>query len=144
MLQRPFKILIVDDDPDVSEILSSWIDDIFPKVFDITILKDPLKALTFTKNNGFLIVITDVNMPNVNGESLNLQLKNLNQGVRTIILTGGYSYMTAITCFRDGADGFISKPLNPSEIEETLQRVLDTILSWETVFKKVTDARKTS
>lgn len=142
MLQRPFKLLIVDDEPEVANVLSDCIKDLFPEAFDITIKIDAVEAFNYIKTERVLIAITDVNMPKINGDDLNLKIKGLHQGVRTIILTGGSSYMTAITCFRDGADGYISKPFQIDEIDETIQRTLDLILSWEKVFKKVTYANK--
>ncbi|SMF38286.1 response regulator [Pseudobacteriovorax antillogorgiicola] len=138
MLHRPFKMVLVDDEPEIIDILSECIQDMFPGIFEVKIFSDPVNALEYIKEEAVLIVITDVRMPHINGDHLNLKIKQLGKGVQTIILTGNQSYMTAITCFRDGANGYISKPFEMVDIQKTIQSVLETILSWEKVFEKVT------
>ena len=138
MFQRPFKMALVDDEPEIVDILSECIKDMFPNVFDIAIFSDPVDALAYVEREAVLVLITDVRMPHINGDHLNLKVKQLQKGVQTIILTGNKSYTTSITCFRDGANGYIAKPFEMEDIQKTIQNVLDNIISWEKVFEKVT------
>jgi len=95
------------------------------------------KALEFIETNPVRIVVPAVRMPRVNGDQVILRVKQMGRGIKTVIITGNMSYTKAITCYNDGADGFIQKPFNPAEIQTTFQRVLACMESWEEVFRKI-------
>ena len=46
-----------------------------------------------------------------------------------------------MTCFRDGANGFISKPFDMDAIRATIQRSIDSLEAWEDVFPFCGEAR---
>lgn len=142
MFSRPFKMVLVDDEPEIVDILSECIKDIFPDVFSIEQFTDPLKAWDYIEKEGVTIVITDVSMPQINGDHLNLKIKQLQHGIQTIILTGNQNYSTAVTCFRDGANGYIAKPFEMDDVQKTIQNSLDALISWEKVFHRVTHQPK--
>lgn len=139
MFNRPFPMVIVDDEQDIVDVLNDCISDIFPGIFSISVFNNPHEAFDFIKVNPVLIVITDVKMPFLNGDHLNLKIKQLGRGIQTIILTGNQNYTTTVTCFRDGANGYISKPFEADSIQTTIQRCIDSLESWEKVFSRFTE-----
>ncbi len=136
MFVHPFKMAIVDDEQDIAMVLSDCIHDMFPDVFSIKFFDNPQIAFEFIKANSVLIVITDVKMPSLNGDHLNLKIKQLSRGIQTIILTGNQNYTTTMTCFRDGANGYIAKPFEMETIRTTIQRCIDSLEAWDEVFSK--------
>ncbi|HYX35973.1 MAG TPA: response regulator [Oligoflexus sp.] len=137
MFSKPYLMVMVDDEQDLSEILAEYVEDMFPRAFAITAFQDPEAALAFIDKNPVRIVVTDVRMPRLNGDQVNLRVKQMGRGIKTLIITGNMSYTKAVTCYNDGADAFIQKPFNPTEIRTTFQRVLDCMESWENVFRKI-------
>ena len=83
------KLLLVEDDYDVRTTLK----DIF-SVSGISIVEasNGLEALEALKDFDFDFIITDVQMPNMNGYELLLNLKNLNIQTPVIVLSGGSKY----------------------------------------------------
>ena len=144
MFKRPFQMVLIDDEPAIVEILSECIQDMFPDTFNIAVFSDPMKALDYIENQGVTIVVTDVSMPKINGDHVNLKIKQMNRGIQTIILTGNQNYSIAVTCFRDGADGYIQKPFELEEVQDTIGTVLHSLLNWEKVFTAATHAREAS
>ena len=134
MFKRPFKMVLIDDEPEIVEILSECIKDMFPSTFDIAVFSDPEAALKYIENEGVTVVVTDVSMPKINGDHVNLKVKQMGVGIQTIILTGNQNMSTAMTCFRDGANGYIQKPFDMEEVQDSIQAVLNSLLSWEKVF----------
>jgi DNA-binding NtrC family response regulator len=141
VFNKPYLMVMVDDQEDLSDILSEYLEDMCPGAFTIQSFHDPEKALEFIEKNPVRIVVTDVRMPRLNGDQINLRVKQMGRGIKTVIITGNMSYTKAVTCYNDGADGFIQKPFNPKEIRTTFQRVLDCMESWEEVFRKIAQAR---
>lgn len=141
VFQKPYLMVMVDDQQDLSEILSEYVDDMFPETFNIKSYNDPEAALEFIDKNPVSIVVTDVRMPRLNGDVINLRVKQMGRGIKTVIITGNMSYTKAITCYNDGADAFIQKPFNPKEIRTTFQRVLDCMEAWEEVFRKIAQSK---
>ena len=72
------------------------------------------------------LVITDVNMPNMDGISLVRQLRLLPQykGVPLLVLTTEASTERKMEGKQAGATGWIVKPFNPDRLLETVSRVL--------------------
>jgi DNA-binding NtrC family response regulator len=137
MFNKPYLMVIVDDERDLAGVLAEYIDDMFPGVFASHFFDEPAAAVDFIEQNPVRVVVTDVRMPGLNGDQINLRVKQMGRGIKTVIITGNLSYTKAVTCYNDGADAFIQKPFNPSEIRSTFQRVLDCIESWEEVFRTI-------
>lgn len=141
VFSKPYQVVIIDDQPDLSDILSEYIEEMFPGTFQAKTFNNPEEALQFIEKEPVCIVATDVRMPRLNGDQINLRVKQLGRGIKTVIITGNLSYTKAITCFNDGADAFIQKPFNPNEIRITFQRVLDGIEAWDEVFRHIVHAK---
>jgi len=113
-------ILIVDDNPNMSSLLSDMLE-----VFDYTSERagDGHEALTKLKDQSFSMVITDMRMPNMTGLELIEQIKNQYPRI-PVVLISGYS----INQFDDAAgpkpDGFLAKPFMMSDVEKLLNSLL--------------------
>lgn len=70
------KILIVDDQPDITDIIKDFIQGRHPEVKTVT-LNDPLEALGFMEENSIDLLISDHHMPNMSGSEL---LKKIRHG----------------------------------------------------------------
>lgn len=83
------RLLLVEDDQDVREAMS----EIFSSFgIAITEATDGLEAIEILKNSFFDFIITDIQMPNMNGYEFLLSLKKLNISTPVIVLSGGSKY----------------------------------------------------
>ncbi|WP_141734898.1 response regulator [Oligoflexus tunisiensis] len=137
MFSKPYLMVIVDDERDLAGVLAEYLEDMFPGVFAAHFFNEPEGAINFVETNPVRVVVTEVRMPGMDGDQINLRVKQMGRGIKTVIITGNLSYTKALTCYNDGADAFIQKPFNPSEIRSTFQRVLDCIESWEDVLRNI-------
>jgi two-component system cell cycle response regulator len=115
------RILIVDDDPLVLELLGISISAFG---FDFVAANNGREAMEILKEQEFTIVITDMMMPEVDGMTLLTHIGKEYPHTRVIVVTGytgTFSYMDVI---RAGASDFISKPFNSDELEAKINRVL--------------------
>ena len=114
-------ILIVDDNPNMSSLLSEMLE-----VFDYQSVRasdgsDALDKLSETK---FSLVITDMRMPNMTGLELLKQAKSKHPKL-PVVLISGYS-VAEFESDTEGLkpDGFLAKPFMMSDIEKLLNSLL--------------------
>lgn len=94
--------------------------------YDVTEAKDGAEALNLAKGKQFNLVLTDVNMPNMDGITLTKELRALPNYKFTPILTltteSGADKKAAGKAA--GATGWIVKPFNPDQLLATIKKVL--------------------
>ena len=118
---EPIKILIVDDDPLVLELLGISINSFG---FEHVAANNGREALEILEQQEFTLVITDMMMPEVDGMQLLKHITSNYPQTAVIVVTGytgTFSYMDVI---RAGASDFISKPFNSDELEAKISRIL--------------------
>lgn len=115
------RILIVDDDPLVLELLGLSINSFG---FDFVAARNGREAMAILQTQKFELVITDMIMPEIDGMQLLEHVKKNHPHTDVIVVTGytgTFSYMDVI---RAGASDFISKPFNSDELEAKINRII--------------------
>ena len=115
------KILIVDDNPNMSNLLSEMLE-----VFDYEskTASDGVQALEELEADKYAMIITDMRMPKMSGLEL-LQIVKENYPKIKVVLISGYSSGEIESQAQDlKADGFIGKPLMMADIEKVLSDLL--------------------
>lgn len=115
-------ILLVDDKPVIAKIIMLYL-----SMYDITYAENPVKAISWlTEGNIPDGIITDLNMPEMNGEEFLLYLKanELFSHIPVLILSSQESSADRIRLFEEGAEDFILKPFNPEELKVRVKRLL--------------------
>ena len=82
------------------------------------------EAIEKAKETFFDLVITDYNMPGINGLELLIQLKQLSPETKVVILTTYSAKVSERMTMDVGACGYIEKPFLVDEIRKVLQTVL--------------------
>lgn len=120
------KVLIVDDEYLVRELLKRSVD--FKSIgFEIVAeASDGAEALELVKENRVDLVIADINMPVMDGITLCEEIKKHDSTINTIILTGYADLDFAIKSIHIGVSDFLLKPINVTEVQEALLKLIDT------------------
>ena len=116
------KILVVDDEPDIREILGIYIADLG---YDVTTAEDGLAAFNTFKKEGFPIVVTDIKMPGMDGIDLLRAIKEEGPDTEVIMVTGHGDLELAIKSLKYEASDFITKPVNQDVLEVSLNRAIE-------------------
>ncbi len=110
------KLMVVDDSPDIVEILSSMMELIG---HEVSKAYDGTEAVKQLLNNRYDVVITDAKMPMMGGVELCKFIKSQFPGIYIIGISG---YLEALKELKDaGADICFSKPFKIEEVEEAIQ-----------------------
>jgi CheY-like chemotaxis protein/HPt (histidine-containing phosphotransfer) domain-containing protein len=118
------RILIVDDDPDVREIVRTYISDVFR--VNISEASDGIEAWDHLETQPFDLILSDLKMPRMNGITLLEKLRNDNIKIPFIIISGFSERHDMIEFIRLGAFGFIEKPIYPENLIQIVQNGLRT------------------
>ena len=118
------RILVVDDSTTMRQMVSFTLQD---AGHEVTEAADGIAALAEAKGRKFDLVITDVNMPGMNGIDLVKCLRDLPEFKFTpiLVLTTEAGQDVKAKGREVGATGWIVKPFSPEVLIQTLRKVLD-------------------
>lgn len=115
------KILIIDDDMDMCNLLSRFLQ---RKGFDTDMAFTGAKGLAKFKTANFDLVLCDFRLGDMDGRSVLTELKKLNPHAAVIIITGYSDIKMAVDVMRQGAFDYITKPLIPEEVVNVINKAL--------------------
>jgi len=121
------KILVVDDDAMITELLSMKLS---AKGYEVENAAGGWEALTRLSNNQYDLLITDLMMPDISGLTLLSLLKNYVFGKIPVIIISSLDQSTTILSGMGlGADDYFVKPLNIDQLLQRVQKLSDGSVS---------------
>jgi DNA-binding NtrC family response regulator len=117
------RILVVDDQDSMRSLLKDMLEVIG---YDVTLAEGGEEALRLLNTTDFDLVLTDLNMPGMDGTALLRAIKAGKAALPVVIITGYGTFHTEKRVMREGANGYISKPCTLAKIEGTLAGVFST------------------
>lgn len=115
------KLLIVEDDPNLGEILSEYLG---LKGFETTLRRDGEEGEKTFKNGDFDLCILDLMMPKKDGFSLAKEIRSMDDNTPIIFLTAKSMKQDIIKGFTIGADDYMTKPFSMEELLVRIQAIL--------------------
>jgi len=116
------KILIVDDELDMLELLELIITD--RTSYQVVTVSDPLKVPELLQEGDFDLLISDLRMPQMDGMELLDRVRQIDSQLPYIILTAYGTVESAIEAMRKGALDYITKPFRQEQILLTVEKAL--------------------
>ncbi len=115
------KILIIEDNSGMREMLSTIIGDRGHKT---KTAEDTSTASLILKKESFDLIISDFQLPDMDGLTFFKRIKHLN--IPVIILTAFGTIETAVEAIKEGAFDFVSKPVDPSYLFIVIDKALES------------------
>jgi len=121
--EKNYKILLVDDEPDILEILKYNFE---KENYIVYTAHDGLKGIEVAKKHNPDLIILDVMMPNLDGIETCRLLREIPNFQKTIIvfLTARGEDYSEIAGFNVGADDYVTKPIRPRSLLARIQALL--------------------
>jgi adenylate cyclase len=125
------RILVVDDEPDVEAlVLQKFRRQIRDGGVSFLFAHDGVEALTALKTNGGIdLVVTDINMPRMDGLTLLQKLQDAEENVSTIVVSAYGDIANISTAMNRGAFDFVTKPIDFVDLETTIAKTLKHVAS---------------
>lgn len=127
----PVKILVVDDEPDLETLVRQrFRKRISEKEFEFVFARNGLEALAaLNAVEGIEIVLTDINMPEMDGLTFLGKLGELDRLVKAVVISA-YGDMDNIRiAMNRGAFDFLMKPIDFRDLEITLEKALQELVA---------------
>jgi DNA-binding NtrC family response regulator len=121
MNDRP-RALIVDDEPAECELVR---DALSHAGFEALSAQSPGRALDLLANRPFDVVLTDLNMPGMNGTELCRRINEIAPHMPVVLVTAFGSIDSAVDAMRAGAYDFLTKPFDVDAVALVLRRAVE-------------------
>lgn len=123
MTDQKRKVVVVDDDPDVALLVKT----ILERRADCQVVTAPDGASARTAISEFApdVVVTDIEMPGIDGLELIEVLRADAPWLPVVVMTAHVSVDYAVSALRVRADEFLTKPLDTARLVEVVERLAD-------------------
>jgi len=118
---RPVSVLVVDDDSANRALLAAIL---AREVSAVCTAADAEEATALLKGRIFDLLITDVEMPGLDGIGLSLRVRREWPSVKVIVVSGVANERIRAGAERTGAGAVLEKPFSPALLLETIDRLL--------------------
>ncbi len=125
-LQRRYKILVVDDEPDLEPLLLQRMRRaIRAGRYEFVFAGNGLEALQrLDQDEEIDMVLSDINMPQMDGLTLLDQIPDVNPNIRSVIISAYGDMKNIRTAMNRGAFDFVTKPIDFKDLQVTIDRTL--------------------
>ena len=127
-----YKILVVDDEPDVAPlVLQRMRRDIRSRKYEFVFAHNGVEAVELlNKDESIDMVISDINMPQMDGLTPLEEISEINPNIRSIIVSAYGDMKNIRTAMNRGAFDFVTKPLDFGDLRVTIERTLHHMEEW--------------
>ena len=114
------KILIVDDEPDIVELIKRYA---LREGFEVSCAEDGQQAIEICMREDFDIIIMDVMMPDTDGFTASRRIRE-KKDIPVLMLSARGSEYDKLFGFESGVDDYVTKPFSPKELMARIKVIL--------------------
>lgn len=129
--QGAARLLLVDDDPDMLRLLTTLIEREFGGEIQIESLADAALAKNRLNEGGVDILLTDLEMPGVNGLALLRRAKRRNAYTQVLFITGHSTQEALLDALELGATDYLLKPIHHRELLHVIRQAHERQRRWQ-------------
>ena len=122
-----YSVIIVEDEPLMRRYLFGSLSAIHPDFYAVKAVKNGLEAISFLNGASADLVITDIQMPGMDGITFIKNIRDAGNNIPVIILTGYDEFEYARAGLRLGVVEYLLKPLKDSELCQTLESLKQSL-----------------
>jgi DNA-binding NtrC family response regulator len=117
-LDKPARILIIDDDENIRKVLQTILED---EGYVVETADTAKKGIERSENAFYNLALIDVRLPDMEGIELLTKLRETKPKMRKIIVTGYPTLQNAVAAVNKGADAYVMKPFDVEKILLTIK-----------------------
>jgi two-component system chemotaxis response regulator CheY len=124
---NPLRVLIVDDSSVMRKIVDRSLRQAGLELAEVFEAGNGVEALARIQESRVDLILSDINMPTMDGLELVRQLQSLEnaKGVPIVMITTEAGESHVVQALADGARGYIRKPFTPDQIKERIIPLLE-------------------
>jgi DNA-binding NtrC family response regulator len=122
VVNKETRILVVDDDREFADSLAEHMSGLGHSV---KVAYEGHEGLDRFRTGAFHVVLTDLQMPGMDGIELLHEIKGLDNRCVVVLITGFGTVESAVTAIKEGAYDFITKPVKFDQLDVVVNRALE-------------------
>ena len=115
------RILVVEDDPDISHLLEVNLKDI---AFQVDVVNNGVDGLNRASNHDYQLIVLDLMLPGMDGLELCRRLRSQSVNIPVLMLTARSSELDRVLGLELGADDYLTKPFSIKELQARVKAIL--------------------
>ena len=119
-----FRIVVVDDDPEITETIMIYLEE--EKDIRLRVTQDPEKALRLIEEFQPHLLISDLMMPGTTGIEILKAAKQIDPALEVVLMTAHASAQTAVEAMKEGAYDYLIKPFKMIELKSLVAKISRT------------------
>jgi two-component system, NtrC family, sensor kinase len=116
------RVIILDDEPGITSLCDRILT---AEGHEVNAFIDPLKALSFMRENSADLLVVDIRMPVMSGFDVIVESHRYQPDLAILVMTGYGTVETAIQALHEGVDGLLLKPFEKKEFLDSIHQALD-------------------
>ncbi|RMF61403.1 MAG: sigma-54-dependent Fis family transcriptional regulator [Calditrichaeota bacterium] len=116
------RVMVVDDEENIREVLSSYLQSLG---YEVETATDGQDALDKYQEGMYDLVISDLLMPSIDGLELLKKIRARDKNVIFLMITGYPSIETAVEAIKKGAYDYITKPFHMDDVKLRIERAFE-------------------
>lgn len=127
-ISKDYTVLYVEDDKNIANTLINYLSKFFKQVM---YAQNGEEGLKLYNQMNYDIVITDINMPKMDGLKMSQEIKKINNNQNIIIVSAYSEIENFLTSIKIGVDGYIIKPIDYQDINNLLFKTVSKIKAFK-------------
>src|SRR5436190_9745759 len=119
------QVLVVDDDPDIRRLLANLRS---RQGYGVHVAADAAEGLRLVGSAAPDIVLLDLNLPDMSGLEILRSIRDAAEMICVIVITGEHSVERAVAALKQGADNFVTKPIDLEVLLALLAKAKESLL----------------
>jgi len=115
-------ILVVDDDPDIREVIKDRLESLG---YEVSTASSGEECLNLLEKQNPQMILLDIEMPEMNGLEVLSEIRKREMNVSVLMISAYGTIERAVQAMREGAYDFIPKPFEPEHLGLIVQRALE-------------------
>lgn len=115
------RILVVEDDPDISHLLKIHLKD---NAFQVDVVSNGIEGLELARTQPYQLIVLDLMLPGLDGLEICRRLRNQAFTVPILMLTARSSEIDRVLGLELGADDYLTKPFSIMELQARIKAIL--------------------
>ena len=142
-MSGPARILVVDDEPDVELlVVQKFRREIRKGEMSFVFAHDGQEALdVLSKEPEVAMVLSDINMPRMDGLTLLDRLEELHRDLRTVIISAYGDFDNIRAAMNRGAFDFLTKPVDFADLQATIEKTLKNLKEYRELNRQRSEAQ---
>ena len=118
-MNSPYCVLVVDDEPSIGKLL---LKELTTPARTVHVAGSAREARDLLAKNEYEVAVLDIRLPDANGIELMVELRQRQEDLETILITGHGAIDSAVEAMKLGAFDYVTKPFNLAELELLIER----------------------